>query len=439
MVNHPARRFLVALLGLSGMTPARLTRILAGRSPEKAWARVLEGRALVAEGPPPVDPPATERLALWGREDADPERLGGPDPAGSNRGGRLERSRRRVGPEADAALSRQWAREAARTDPATVLARYERADVSAHLLGWASYPPLLAAEARPPPAICTRGEPACLARPRVALVGTRSCTHYGREVAAELGAELSRAGVVVISGLARGIDGAAHEGALAGWEAGGAPPVGVAGSGLDVIYPPGHARLWTRVARAGALLSEAPLGARPEAWRFPWRNRLLAALSQVVVVVESHLGGGSMLTVDAAARRGVPVMAVPGSIRSPASAGTNTLLAEGCAPVRDPADVLAALGLSQAGIGDHQANGRSPGDDGVTAGTGLDVDETVLESIGDEPTATEDVLRRTGLGLGQAAAALDRLEEAGLLRGGEGWWERRKPLAGRSRGQGSVL
>jgi DNA processing protein len=246
--------------------------------------------------------------------------------------------------------------------------------------------------------------------------------------------------VVVVSGLARGIDGAAHEGALAGWEAGGAPPVGVAGSGLDVIYPPGHARLWTRVARAGALLSEAPLGARPEAWRFPWRNRLLAALSQLVVVVESHLGGGSMLTVDAAARRGVPVMAVPGSIRSPASAGTNTLLAEGCAPVRDTADVLAALGLSQAGTLDHEAtDGRSPGIDGAAAGTGLDVDQTVLKAIGHEPTTTEAVLRRTGLGLGQAAAALDRLEEAGLLRGGDGWWERRTPLGGRSLRRGSVL
>ncbi|MBO0713522.1 MAG: DNA-processing protein DprA [Acidimicrobiales bacterium] len=439
-VSEPGHRFLVSLLGLSGMTPARLTRILSGRSPEQAWARVLEGHAFpVADGARPIDPSTTERLSLFGppadREEADPEGLGGPAPGEPGNRGRLERSRRQVGPEADAALSRQWAGEAARTDPASVLGRYERAGVSAHLLGWASYPPLLAAEVTPPPVICARGEPACLIRPRVALVGTRSCTHYGREVAAELGAELSRAGVVVVSGLARGIDGAAHEGALAGWEEGGAPPVGVTGSGLDVVYPPGHARLWTRVASAGALLSEAPLGARPEAWRFPWRNRLLAALSQVVVVVESHLGGGSMLTVDAAARRGVPVMAVPGSIRSPASAGTNTLLAEGCAPVRDTADVLAALGLSQAGTMDHRGIVMGgPGIDGVAA-TGFEVDQTVLKAVGHEPTTTEDVLRRTGLGLGQAAAALDRLEEAGLVRGGDGWWERRTPSAGRSIGQ----
>jgi DNA processing protein len=249
-------------------------------------------------------------------------------------------------------------------------------------------------------------------------------------VAAELGAELSRAGVVVVSGLARGIDGAAHEGALAGWDAGGAPPVGVAGSGLDVVYPPEHARLWARVARAGALLSEAPLGARPEAWRFPWRNRLLAALAQVVVVVESHRGGGSMLTVDAAARRGVPVMAVPGSVRSPASAGTNTLLADGCAPVRDAADVLAALGLTRAGIEDDVSGDRRPlmGNVAATVSQG---DAAVLKAVGHEPTTTEDVLRRTGLGLGRAAAALDRLEEAGLVRGGDGWWERKGSSASR--------
>jgi DNA processing protein len=405
-VNEPAQAFVASLLGLSGMTPARLARVLSECSPEQAWARVLEGRALVVTG-------ALFAAGATGRN-----------------GGRDRRSGRQRGPEADVALSHRWATEAATTDPAKVLERYERAAVSVHLLGWASYPSPLAADVKPPPAICTKGELCCLVRPRVALVGTRSCTHYGQEVAAELGAELSRAGVVVVSGLARGIDGAAHEGALAGWEAGGAPPVGVAGSGLDVVYPPGHARLWARVAGAGGLLSEAPLGARPEAWRFPWRNRLLAALAQVVVVVESHRGGGSMLTVDAAARRGVPVMAVPGSVRSPASCGTNTLLADGCAPVRDTADVLAALGLSLAGSGDDATADRGALTESVEA-TISQVDATVLEAVGHQPTTTEDVLRRTGFGLGAAAAALDRLEEAGLVRGGDGWWERKRSSPGR--------
>lgn len=137
-----------------------------------------------------------------------------------------------------------------------------------------------------------------------------------------------------------------------------------------------------------------------------------------------------MLTVDAAARRGVPVMAVPGSVRSPASAGTNTLLADGCAPVRDTADVLAALGLSRAGIGSNPTEDLGPLT-GTVEATVSHVDAAVLKAVGDEPTTTEDVLRRTGFGLGQAAAALDRLEESGLVRSGEGWWERRRPSAGR--------
>src|SRR5439155_3892513 len=126
-----------------------------------------------------------------------------------------------------------------------------------------------------------------------------------------------------------GIDGAAHRGALDAGADGGAPPIGVVGSGLDVIYPKAHAGLWDAVARAGVLLSEAPLGAAPEPWRFPARNRIIAALGSVVVVVESREQGGSLHTVSEASRRNVPVMAVPGPVRSAASTGTNVLPAAG--------------------------------------------------------------------------------------------------------------
>src|SRR5204862_479680 len=155
-------------------------------------------------------------------------------------------------------------------------------------------------------------------------------------VARQLGRELAAHGVAIVSGLAIGIDGSAHEGALA---AKAAPPVGVVGSGLDVVYPKRHRHLWDAVAAAGVLLSEAPMGAVPERWRFPARNRILAALSDVVVVVESHAAGGSMHTVRAAIDRGIPVMAVPGSMRNPAAAGTNQLLSEGVPPARDPDDI----------------------------------------------------------------------------------------------------
>ncbi len=179
--------------------------------------------------------------------------------------------------------------------------------------------------------------------PRVAIVGTRRCSGPGREIAYELGAALAEAGVVVVSGLAKGVDGAAHRGVVA---ARGAPPMAVVGSGPDVVYPKAHGDLWARVAETGCLISEAPPGARPEPWRFPARNRLIAAFADLLVVVESRATGGSLLTVEQAIRRGVEVMAVPGSVRNPAAAGTNQLLADGCAPVRGPDDVLMALGLS---------------------------------------------------------------------------------------------
>src|SRR6202011_3567041 len=139
-----------------------------------------------------------------------------------------------------------------------------------------------------------------------------------------------------------GIDGAAHEGACGT----GAPPIGVVAGGLDDPYPRRHARLWERVASTGVIVSESPAGVPTEKWRFPVRNRLLAALSDVVVVVESRHHGGSRHTVEAAVARGVPVGAVPGSIRSATSEGTNALLADGAFPVCSTADILVALSLA---------------------------------------------------------------------------------------------
>ena len=140
----------------------------------------------------------------------------------------------------------------------------------------------------------------------------------------------------MVSGLALGIDGAAHEGACGA----GAPPIAVVAGGLDHVYPRRHERLWERVASSGVIVSESPAGVPTEKWRFPVRNRLLAALSDVVVVVESRHHGGSRHTVDAAMDRGVPVGAVPGSIRSATSEGTNALLADGAFPVCSSGDIL---------------------------------------------------------------------------------------------------
>ena len=186
---------------------------------------------------------------------------------------------------------------------------------------------------------CPRGRPPRWWR-------TRAPTRYGIGVAAQFGADLAAAGVSVVSGLALGIDGAAHEGACGA----GAPPIAVVAGGLDQVYPTQHERLWERVASAGVIVSESPAGVPTEKWRFPVRNRLLAALSDVVVVVESRHHGGSRHTVDAALERGVPVGAVPGSIRSATSEGTNALLADGAFPVCSSGDILLALALGGAAV-----------------------------------------------------------------------------------------
>jgi DNA processing protein len=216
--------------------------------------------------------------------------------------------------------------------------------------------------------------------------------------------------VGIVSGLALGIDGASHRGVL---DAGG-HPIGVVGSGLDVVYPSRHRDLWARVSADGLLLSEAPLGARPTAWRFPARNRIIAGLADLVVVVESHAAGGSMHTVREAADRSIQVMAVPGSVRCPSAAGTNQLLADGCAPVRDATDVLVALGLSaasRASVADQRVQPDPVG-------------ERVLAAFDWEPATLEHLAVRTGLELPDLALAVQSLLDTGWIDAAGGWYER---------------
>jgi len=361
-----------ALLGLRGMTPVRLARLLDGMGPSVAWAAI-------GAGAHPADP------------------------------------------------TRRFAAEARRVDPDDVARRYAQADVAVLLPGRTGYPAALAGDPGAPAVLCASGDPSVLeARPAVAVVGTRSATPYGAKVAAELGRRLAAADVVVVSGLALGIDAAAHWGALAaGPDA--APPVGVVGTGLDVPYPRQNRALWARVAAAGAVLSEAALGTEARPLVFPARNRIIAALADVVVVVESHRAGGSLYTAEAAARRSIPVCAVPGSVFSAASAGTNELLVEGCVPVRDADDVLTAVALARQGRG---KSGPAPstavlhrrppdGPDPVDR-----VQRSVWEAVDDTPTTVETVLLRTDLSLAALTAAGQELVDRGLLKAGAGWWSR---------------
>jgi DNA processing protein len=307
-----------------------------------------------------------------------------------------------------------WSAAALRLDPVDVWQRHVDAGVGVLLAGGPAYPGAFAEDPEPPPILFHQGDPDVLVGPRVGIVGTRDCTRYGHELAFELAGDLAGAGVSIVSGLALGIDSAAHAGAV---DVDGAPPIAVVGSGLDVIYPRRNGPLWREVARRGVVWSEYPLGTAATAWHFPARNRLIAALSDVVVVVESHARGGALSTVEEALARGRTVMAVPGPVRSPASAGTNQLLADGPAATvaRDATDVLVALGMAP-GSRRKAAERRVPP---------APVDQSVLEAIGWQPATTDHLLVRTGLSFPDLAGALSRLEDTGWVAQRGGWFERR--------------
>jgi DNA processing protein len=248
------------------------------------------------------------------------------------------------------ALSR--ARTAARAAPA--LAAAERAAAAAAgarlvTLRDENYPQALRRLRLPPPVLYCRGTlPAALgdeAAPVAAIVGSRHPSGYGREAAWMFGRELARAGVLVVSGFARGVDAAAHRGALAG----GGETVGVLGCGIDVPYPSDHhPQLAAEVASQGALISELPLGASPLRTHFPVRNRLIAALARVTLVVEATLRSGSLITARHALDLGREVMALPGRVFDDAAVGPNALIADGARPALSPRDLLDELGVDAA-------------------------------------------------------------------------------------------
>lgn len=311
-------------------------------------------------------------------------------------------------PEAiPSALAASWRAALLHFDSEAADARLREADIEVTWQGGLGHPAFLADDVAPAPVLFRRGRPIDESAPAVAIVGTRRASGTGREIARELGLGLAEAGVTVVSGLALGIDGAAHEGALL---AEGAPPVAFVGGGVDVVYPKRHHDLWGRMVDLGTIAGEAPPGARPAAWRFPARNRLIAAAADIVVVVESRSAGGSLLTVDEAIRRGRQVMAVPGSLRNPAAAGTNTLLADGCAPVLGVSDVLTALGLSRVECAERRDQVQVPASTSPSA-------SLVLSSCDDGPVSIDELVGRSGLPVGDVLAAVSELLMTGALIG----------------------
>jgi DNA processing protein len=312
-----------------------------------------------------------------------------------------------------------WSRSRFVGDVAGIWRRHQEKGIEVCWRGGPGYPKRLEGDPQAPAVLFCQGDPSAVDRhPTVALVGTRSPTRYGIGVAAQFGADLAAVGVSVVSGLALGIDGAAHEGATAA----GAPPIAVVAGGLDDPYPHRHARLWSRVAEQGAVYSESPAGVRTEKWRFPVRNRLLASLSDLVVVVESRHRGGSMYTVEAAAARGIPVGAVPGSIRSPTSEGTNALLADGCFPVCAVSDILVALSL-QGVAPPPPPSPKSAASQGRGA-MDLGADRALFDALSSDPVPLDQLARHTGLEISALCGGLERLARAGVARDVGGWWER---------------
>jgi DNA processing protein len=316
--------------------------------------------------------------------------------------------------------SAAWSKSSFEGDVARIWQRLEEGGIEVCWRGGPVYPRRLLGDPDAPAVLFCLGDPAVVNRhPTVALIGTRSPTRYGISVAAQFGADLAAVGVSIVSGLALGIDGAAHEGATTA----GAPPVAVVAGGLDDPYPRRHERLWARVAEQGAVFSESPAGVPTEKWRFPVRNRLLAMLSDVVVVVESRHRGGSMYTVAAAAERGTPVGAVPGSIRSTTSEGTNSLLADGCFPVCAVADILTALSLRGIAL-PADAAPPSPGSEADRLRALSEADRALFNVLTADPTSLDQLVCLTEMDLAALCGGLERLSQAGVARGVGGWWER---------------
>ena len=272
------------------------------------------------------------------------------------------------------------------------------------------YPAQLAAVPGCPNPLFVIGDPAVLSLPQLAIVGSRAATAAGRETAFEFASALAAAGLAITSGLAIGIDAAAHRGALV---AGGAT-IAVCGTGLDRVYPAEHAKLAAEIAARGALVSEFPPGMPPLAENFPQRNRLMSGLSLGVLVIEAAARSGSLITARHAGEQGREVLAVPGSIHNPLARGCHRLIKDGAALVETPDDVLAALGLPgralPANSGAKSAHFAGNSTDRLDSGA-----EMLLNALGFGPADLDRLVERTGLAVHAVVSTLQMLELAGRV------------------------
>jgi len=286
------------------------------------------------------------------------------------------------------------------------------------------YPPLLAEIPDAPPLLYVRGDPSLLAEPQIAVVGSRNPTPTGVELTRDFARRLAGDGLLVTSGLAIGVDGAAHAGAL---ESG--RTIAVLGTGPDRVYPAVHRDLARRIAGCGALVSELPPGEGPVARNFPRRNRMISGLSLAVLVTEAAIKSGSLITARCALEQGREVFALPGSIRNPLARGCHALIRDGAKLVEDPTEILADLAPVLRGMirADDSAASEMPGAaDGAADGSrrrggSLDADYCgLLDAMGFEPVATDELIARTGRTAQEVASMLLVLELEGHVLSGPG-------------------
>lgn len=385
--------YLVAISTLDNVGPATFRWLLSHGSPRRVWRRITSGQ--LTPGP----------------------------------GARIDRAQIDV-----------WRTQSSNTDPVGLWNRCQRAGIDVVRLGGSGYPDGLADDLDPPVILFRRGRADRVGTARVAIVGTRRATGYGIDVAFALGRDLTSAGVSVVSGLALGIDAAAHRGALAalpsGWRdhadsgdgSSWAGPLAVVGANLELICPRRNRDLAEQVYHSGVIYSEVPPGIRSAPWRFPVRNRLVAAMCDAVVVVESAANGGSMHTVREALDRDRSVLAVPGPVGVDSSAGTNQLIRDGAAPCLDVEDVLDEI----RGAHPDLVVATVPGSDptvpsraGVTTRARPNGPAAqVLDSIGWRPLTLDSLATSCAMDPRELAVVLAGLESQGWITRDGSWIER---------------
>lgn len=288
-----------------------------------------------------------------------------------------------------------------RISPAEVMERIAKSGAEVITVLDDVYPRILREIPGPPPVLYVRGMLPLQDEPTVAIVGTRRATSYGREATTRVASELAAAGVTIVSGLAKGIDGFAHRAAL---ESAGRT-VAVMASGVDIIYPPEHRQLAERIVESGALVSDYPPGAKPDAPNFPARNRIISGLSLATIVIEAPSRSGALITVGFAADQGRDVYAVPGSILSAASEGSNRLLRQGAIPLTSAADLLEDLKLAPSVVEEPEQIAFPMTDD----------ERSLYALVTSEPQHIDELAYGAGFTIAAASALLTMLELKGLV------------------------